>query len=106
MPTLIKSLLRVTFLAICVGGCVAAGGCQALAAALDKTGDPTEPAKYSPNKDNMLVLAEDLIAHKVAPIINPDRLTALRDEHREAYRKMQIAEVGKSLGAAQVLYVN
>jgi hypothetical protein len=123
MPTLVKRLLRVMFCTMFA----AAGGCQAVAAVLDKSGDPVETAAYVPEKDNMLILvedyqnpalvevtadhmtrliAEDLIAYKVAPIINPDRLNTYRSDLAPEFRKMQIYAIGAELGAMQVLYAN
>jgi hypothetical protein len=102
-------------------------GCQALAAALDKTSDPKEPALYVPDHVDTLVLIEDyqnpalvelladhmdqlvseeLIANKAAPIINPEKLTLLRLDHPDDYRKMKIPSIGNKLGARQVIYAN
>lgn len=123
MAAIIKPLLRMMFSTIFL----ATGGCQAVAAILDKTGDPTEPAKYVPDHDNMLVLVEDfqnpglieieaehmnrliaeeLVAHKVAPVVNPDRLSVYHSEHQDEYRKMQIPTIGSVVGARQVLYAD
>ena len=106
----------------------AVAGCQVLAAGLDKLGpDPVQPALYIPQKDEMAIIVEDyrnpaalaqigehmdwviadeLIAFKVAPIINPSRLTTLRAADVDAYRKLKIPEIGRKLKARQVLYVD
>jgi hypothetical protein len=120
-----------TKIVLCLSLCLAlatAGGCQALAAVLDKTsGDPKDPAKYVPEHDNMLIVVEDyqnpalveiiadhmnhliaaeLIANKVAPIVNPQRLTLLKLDHPDEYSKMKLPAIGARLGARQLLYVN
>jgi hypothetical protein len=104
------------------------GGCGAGGALLSKVmPDPVVPAKYVPQHDNMLVLvenyqnpatiteaaeqmdrqiAETLVAHKVAPLVNPDLLTQLRTDHPDKYRKLEIPALGRALGARQVLYAN
>ena len=106
----------------------AAAGCQPIAAILDKVpGDPVISALYVPTHDNLLVIVEDyqnpalieetaehidwlvaneFIEHKVAPVINPSRLTALRTSDPQAYRKLKIPQIGTELGARQVLYAN
>lgn len=104
------------------------GGCAPAGALLSKVmPDPTVAAKYVPQRDNMLVvvenyqnpatvmeaaeqmdrqIAENLIAHKVAPLVNPDRLTELRTDHPDKYRKLDIPSLGKTMGAGQVLYAD
>jgi hypothetical protein len=116
--------LRVTFVTLLA----CAGGCVAVAAALDKAGgDPKEPAKYKPEQQNLAVLVEDyanpavvelladhmdqligeeLIANKVAPVVNPEKLTVFRLDHPDTYKKLKIPAIGEKLGARQVLYVN
>ena len=102
-------------------------GCQVIANALDKTSDPKAPALYVPEQQTMAVLVEDyqnpalveivadhmdrliageLIANKVAPIINPDRLTTFKSDHPEEYRKVAIPNIGDHLTARQLLYVD
>lgn len=114
-------------IALC-SGVFALAGCQPIAAVLDKMpGDPTIAAVYVPAHDNMAVIVEDfqnpalieeaaehidwlianeLIEHKVAPVINPSRLTVLRTSDPAGYRKMKIPQIGQEIGARQVLYVN
>jgi hypothetical protein len=105
---------------------VCAGGC-AVAALIDKTSDPKDPAKYVPDHDDLAILVEDyqnpalienmadhmdhliceeLVANKVAPVVNPAKLTLLRLDHPDEYKKMKIPTIGMQLGARQVLYVN
>jgi hypothetical protein len=91
-------------------------------------GPPPVPARYTPPKtDPMLVLVEnqhsgavaipeadelsrviyqDLDEHKVAPQIDPSKLHDLRDRSPNLFAKMTIAEIGRTLGAKQVLYVH
>lgn len=103
-------------------------GCSLLGAALYKV-MPEEKAAavYVPPKDNMLVLVENyrnpasmqivselldrqvtyqLVQHHVAPIINPDRLIDYRQANSKKFSSMQIAAIGKALGAKQVLYAD
>ena len=47
-----------------------------------------------------------MIAHKVAPIINPNRLTSFRMAHWADYRKMKVEAIGTELKAWQILYVD
>ncbi|HWE02128.1 MAG TPA: hypothetical protein VG326_06920 [Tepidisphaeraceae bacterium] len=116
-------------LSLLLGGLLfGAGGCQVLAAAADKLGpEPTDPAAYVPEKDNLLVLVEsyhnpssveviaehidrliaaELIYYKVAPIINPDRLTVVRHANETTYRQMKLYDIGRQVSARQVLYVD
>ncbi len=110
--------------------CVLPGfaGCQPIAAIMDKTGgDPTEPAHYVPAHDNLAIVVEDfqnpalieeaaehidwlvameLMEHKVAPIINPNKITVLRTSNPHAYRQMKIPAIGATVGAKQILYVD
>lgn len=104
------------------------GGCMLAGLAMSRVGpDPTMPARYTPRQEELLVLvedyrnaaalavtaeqmdrsiAEDLIAHKAAPVVNPDRLTELRSAKGDAYRQMKIPEIGRSVGAKQVVYAD
>jgi hypothetical protein len=112
-------LASVTLLAV-------TGGCIPLGVLMDKA-DPTTPAMYVPVKENLVVLVEDyqnpalveiiaehmnrqigeeLIAHTVAPVVNPDKLSVLRSERAEEYKKMKITVIGSEVGARQILYVD
>jgi hypothetical protein len=106
----------------CLDGCVVAG------VIADKLSpEPAAPAAYVPPKDNMLVIVEnfqnpasvalvserldrqvtdELVRHRVAPIVNPDRLVELRLEKSKIYDKMQIADIGRAVGARQILYAD
>ncbi len=105
--------------------CVAAG-CSLVSVVSERTVGQTVKAKYVPIKtDSMLVLVESyelaldspiesehmtltlnktLADNKVAPMIDEQRLEKLRDT--DSYRQMSIAEIGRKVGAKQVLYVN
>jgi hypothetical protein len=106
-----------------LGGCEAAG-----ILASDATGEPTVKAKYVPDKQaSMLVLVESyglavdseiesqhialtlgraLTDEKVASIVDPQVLEKLRDSDPEKYNQMTIAEIGRKVGARQILYVD
>jgi hypothetical protein len=108
---------------------LAGGGCAAPAVFAYKLfGPPPVPPRYTPPKtEPMLVLVEnphsgaiaipeadelsrviyeELDAQKVAPQIDPSRLHELRDRDTAAFDKMSIAEIGRAVGARQVLYVH
>lgn len=106
-----------------LAGCDLAGAITA-----ETTGDQTVKAKYVPDKQaSMLVLVESyglavdseiesqhiamtlgrsLTENKVATVIDQQKLEHLRDVDPEQYNKMTIAEIGRKLGAKQVLYVD
>jgi hypothetical protein len=52
------------------------------------------------------VVYDELQAHQVAPLIDPARVHELRDRDGAAFSKMTISEIGRQLGAAQVLYLH
>ena len=106
-----------------------AGGCAAPAAIAYKLfGPPPVPPRYTPPKtEPMLVLVEnpqsgaiaipeadelsrviyeELDAQKVAPQVDPAKLHELRDRDTAGFDKMSIAEIGRTVGARQVLYVH
>jgi hypothetical protein len=125
---MLQRFFRVVFAAAAPLLCAGAGGCQAVGAILYKvTPEPQVAAQYVPQKDFMLVMVEsyqnpsslaiaseqlnrqianDLIEHKVAPIINPDRLSEVRLHSPATFNKLDIAGIGRSFGAKQVLYVD
>jgi hypothetical protein len=102
-------------------------GCAMAAVAAYKiAGPPDEPAKFVPAKVPTLVmvenyrhqsavnaqaerlarqLADDLEAHKVAPLIPIDKLQELRDAKPKEFPTMTIAQIAHELGAEQVIYV-
>jgi len=108
--------------------CFSSVSCQAVALVLYKLSPPPKvPAKYVPKKEPMLVLVEnyenpsvtyvasqqlnaalraDLERNKVAPLVDADKIVELRDLNPEAFKKMSIPQLGKSVGAKQVLYIN
>ena len=108
---------------------LAASGCAVPGVLAYKVfGPPPVPARYTPpNNWPMLVLVEnpfsgavaipeadelsrviyhDLDEHKVAPMIDPAKVNDLRDHSPNMFAKLSIAEVGRMLGAKQVLYVH
>jgi hypothetical protein len=120
-----KTLLTVVVLAVVWQACT---GCAAVGALAAKTiGDIPDPAQYTPPQEPMLVVVEnyqhasdlqgpaDQIAelltrqiaeHKIAPVVEQSSLLELRTSRPKEFEKMKIAELGKELGAAQVLYVD
>jgi hypothetical protein len=103
-------------------------GCTLVGALADRAAPPTVNAKYVPNKkDSMLVLVESynqsldsgiesqhlaltlgrsLRDEKIATTVDPQNLERLRDADPVRYRKMTIDEIGRRVGARQVLYVH
>jgi hypothetical protein len=107
---------------------LAVGGCNVAGALWYKVaGPPKVPAKYKPDKKApLLVLAEnlrtpsassadadmlaryvgeELAANKVAPIVDLDKLRALRDERGNGFAKLSVTAIGRNVGAQQVLYI-
>lgn len=106
-----------------------AGGCAIFGAIAGKTmGPPKVAAEYQPPKDQPLVvivenyrhpadlqqqsdelamfISNKLEAAKVAPIVPADQVVSLRTEKGAAYDKMKIPDIGRAVGAKQVVYVN
>src|SRR4051812_34333369 len=103
-------------------------GCAAISAVTYKVaGDPKTPAEFKPANVPTLVLGEnfqnpdqyrqastqierdiagDLLANKVTQGVAVEKIEDLRSADGPAYRKMRIDEVGKAVGAKQVIYVN
>jgi hypothetical protein len=116
----VSALLLVSGASLC--------GCNVLSAVSYKTfGPPKIPAEYVPPQTPMLVLAEsyhqandlqpyadqltslvhrDLQDHKVAPLVDENKLIALRAEKGRSFQQLKIPEVGKAVGARQVLYID
>ena len=108
---------------LCLAGCDLAG-----AVVTETTGDATVKAKYTPDKNaSMLVLVESyglavdsdiesqhmartlgraLTDQKVATIVDQQALEKLRDADPAGYNKLTIADIGRKVGARQVLYVD
>jgi len=104
------------------------GGCTILSVVSQRTvGNPVD-AKYVPKKtDSMLVLVESyglaldsdiesqhmtlvlrrvLNDAKIAPLVDQQSLEQLKDLDPQKYAPMTIADIGRRVGARQVLYVN
>jgi hypothetical protein len=115
-PRLLLVLLTATLCSGCAGG------------ALWETvfGPNKIKAKYVPPQASTLVLVEnfrnpaisqvdaDLVAselcqkltdNKVVPLVDPDKLVAVRDVDPAKYHAMSILDVGHAVGAKQVMYV-
>src|SRR5437588_4399468 len=121
----VRACCHLALLAVLLG-CLA--GCALVGAVGDKSmPDPVTPAAFVPPKDNMLVLVEnfdnpaavaqvaeqvdrqltyELVQHRVAPVVNPDRLVELRLGKSRVYDKMKIADIGRAVGAKQILYAD
>lgn len=103
------------------------GGCNIIGFAGNALFPPKIDAKYKPEKVPMLVLVEnqqnpsmalaesdelagyiidDLKAYKVCPLVDRAKLQQLRDQDEKAVEKMTISEIGRAVGAEQVLYVD
>jgi hypothetical protein len=103
-------------------------GCDAGGAAMYQFfGADAVPAQYVPPKQPTLVLVEnyripggdesddDLIAqevgdelkeHKVVPLVDLDKLVMIRDSDPEKFRARSILDLGRAVGAGQVVYVD
>jgi hypothetical protein len=103
-------------------------GCTAVGVAAYKiAGPPPVEAKYVPPQESMLVLVENyrdasstqidaelltryliekLRAHNVAPVVDYDSLETLRMDPARDYHAMKLDQIGKALGAKQVLYID
>jgi hypothetical protein len=117
----------IAWISFCILTSAFCTGCNVFGAAAYKVmGPPAVPAEYVPEKEPMLVLvesyrrpgmaydAEQLSRHVVeqlkywetAPTIDLMELYKLRDADPQAFAKMTIPEVGRKLGARQVLYID
>jgi hypothetical protein len=122
-------MMRSTFvLVVALVLLLGSGGCNVLGAIAYKTVGPSKiPPEYKPPQEPMLVLAEsyshseqlqpaadqltnllvdELKTNKVAPLIEPDKLLSLRSDRAAEFAKMKIPDVGRALGAKQILYVD
>jgi hypothetical protein len=103
-------------------------GCNIVGAAADKiVGPPEVKAHYVPPQEPLLVLAENyqhpsemmveaeqlvqkvakqLEEHKVAPIVDPTAPFNLKASKPAEYQRMTIAQIGRTLGARQIVYVD
>lgn len=103
-------------------GCNIAG-----ALAYKVVGPPEVQAEYKPPQEPLLVLVEnfqnpgqlqsvsdelasaitqEIVANKAAPTIDPGLVVNYRSEHPSEYKKMRIPEIGKAVGARQIVYVD
>jgi hypothetical protein len=113
------SIIMLACAALC-GGCAVGGAWQAI------FGPNKIKAKYVPPKVPTLVLVEnyrnpavsqidaDLVAselcdqlkqNNVVPLVDPDKLTGVRDMDDAKYHAMSQVELGRAVGAKQVIYV-
>jgi hypothetical protein len=112
--------------AICLG--VGVAGCAVPSAIMYKfMGPPAIPPKYAfppkpvlllvenahsgsvaiPEADELSkVVYDELQAHNAAMLIDPAKVTELRDRDGAAFSKMTISDIGRQLGAGQVLYLH
>jgi hypothetical protein len=52
------------------------------------------------------LVTDEIDRHKIAPTIDPVKVMDLRSRNPSAFRKMTISEIGRQMGAKQVLYIN
>jgi len=112
--------------AVCLGLGVA--GCAVPSAIMYKVmGPPAIPPKYAfppkpvlllvenahsgsvaiPEADELSkVVYDELQTHNAAMLIDPAKVTELRDRDGAAFSKMTISDIGRQLGAGQVLYLH
>jgi hypothetical protein len=103
-------------------------GCELPGVVLHETiGQLWEPAKYELKKVPTLVLVEnyrvpdemqldgDQLAHQIGDelkkeakvdVVDPDKVVPLREEDPTKFHSMTIPEIGKAVGAKQVIYVD
>ena len=124
---MIRTLKTLLILGSFAATAAALTGCEAVGAASDKLSDPTVQAKYAPKKETMLVLVESyglsldsgveaqhvtlslrkaIEEEKIAPLVDQEPLEQLKDQNPDQYTPMTIAQIGRKVGASQVLYVN
>lgn len=106
----------------------ALGGCQAIGVVADKMVPPTVEAQYELGKTTQVLIiaenfrvptqsvsdsdrvaqlvGEELTIEKATLIVSPEKLALVRDMKPEAYAKMSVVELGKAVGAQQVLYID
>ena len=125
---MICSWIRIARYALAAGAVWVLVGCQYAGVVSDRTTGPTVNAKYVPSKtDTMLVLVESyglsldsgietqhmtlvlrktLEDAKIANLVDQQTLERLKDSAPQQYPPMTIADIGRRVGARQVLYVN
>jgi len=118
----VLSALVFVVLAVCTSGCNVFG-----ALAYKMNGPDAVKAEYVPPHEPILVLAEsygqandlqpyadqlavlvrkDLKAHDVGPIVDDTKLLELRSDKSREFDKMKIPDVGRAVGAKQVVYID
>jgi hypothetical protein len=112
---------------LAIGGALL-GGCQLIGALAAKgMGPAATPAQYTPKKVTTLILSEHAPAsgvddvssedigrrlaalweeHKLSPLVDLSKLEEFHLRHPDEYARMSIADLGKALGAEQVLYID
>jgi hypothetical protein len=121
-----KAVTAAVILALACAGTLLLTGCDIAGFAAQAAFPEVTKAQYTPPKTPMLVLVEnrqnptmgiaesdelgayiidDLKTYEVCPIIEPKVFQQFCDEHPD-WNKMSISELGKGVGAAQVLYVD
>jgi hypothetical protein len=125
---MIRQVTKLLMVVLFAGVIASLAGCELIGAGADKLGDNTQKAKYVPNKkDTMLVLVEsygvsldsdieaqhltlslrkEIVNAKIAPLVDQQALEKLKDASPDQYAPMSIAEIGRKVGAGQILYVN
>lgn len=103
-------------------------GCQAIGVVADKLNPPTVEAQYAFGKTTqVLVIAEnfraptqnasdadrvaqlvsdELTKEEAALIVSPEKLALVRDLKPDAFAKMSVVDLGRAVGAQQVLYID
>jgi len=124
-----KIILKLGVLALAWGAVCVLPGCQVAGALMDRGGGgQAVDAKYVPNKqDSMLVLIDTyglvldsdiesqhmamtldtcITTDKIATVVDQKQLEQLKDANPADYPTMTIADIGRKVGAKQVLYVH
>jgi len=123
-----SKFFQLTRLALAAGAICALAGCTLLGVANERMNGNKVDAKYVPNKkEKMLVLVESyglsldsgietqhmtlvlrrtLEDEKIASLVDQDALERLKDTDGRQYAPLTIADIGRKVGARQVLYVN
>ncbi len=120
--------LRIARYALAAGSVWMLTGCSLAGVAVSRSAGNTVGAQYVPNKtDTMLIMVESyglsmdsgietehmtLVLRKtfeddkIASLVDQQALERLKDAGPEQYTPMTIADIGRKVGAKQVLYVN
>ncbi len=128
MMPMARNNLSNALCAVTLGLLLAAGGCAQVAGVVANSQGPQDvQAEYVPKKVATLVLAEadprgtadDLSArdigrrveaewtvHKLSLLVDSNAVESLRTKMGAQYHHMSISDVGRALGAKQVLYIS